>query len=218
MSISIVTIQGTDTVSSSRTTINDNFNVLTNEINLIEGYFDPSNGTIDQLVSLNTDNIVVGSTSALLSITGSTFTITSDVSMTGDFNLSGSLIKNHIYSDTLNADDLGTSTDVGSSSTAPEYTVYRVGNSASTATGNFVINLYGGLAGQEIIFAYDSGYTGTVSIVDAGSVPIITSTSQTGSSQIDLSEIGQTVHLLCITNSVGNREWFIIGGNSYQII
>ena len=31
MSISVITIQGTDTVSASRTTINNNFNVLNNE-------------------------------------------------------------------------------------------------------------------------------------------------------------------------------------------
>ena len=51
MSISLITLKETDILSLSRTIINDNFNILKNEINLIEQFIDPVVGVVKQNVS-----------------------------------------------------------------------------------------------------------------------------------------------------------------------
>lgn len=213
MAISVVEILGTDSISASRLVINDNFNVVKNEINEIENYIDPDTGEIEGLSSLTTDALVVGTTSTILNVTGTDFTINSDMIINGDIEIRGHIFKNDIFTTTITADAVGASSyDIGSSTAVPSDTIYRVGNSAVSSTTPFVLNLYGGEIGQEIFFTYEAGFTSTVSIVEAGSVPIVVGTGYT---QIDLDNIGDTVHLMCITNNSGSKEWYIVGGNGY---
>ena len=215
MSISVTEILGTDSIASSRIVINNNFNVVTNEINQIENYLDPSSGILDGLSSLTTNALTVGSTGSYLSVSSTAFTMTSDVTVNGNMDVVGHVYTNNIYATTISEDTMGASSaDIGTISSAPAKSIYRVGNSASSPTGSFTLNLWAGEIGQEITFVYESGYTGTVSIVEAGSVPIVLGS---GNTQIDLDAVGDTVKLICITNSVGNKEWYVTGGNGYVI-
>lgn len=215
MSISVTEILGTDSIASSRLVLNDNFTVLANEINQIEVYLDPSSGIIDGLSSLTTNSLTVGSTGSYLTVNSTSFTITSDVTLNGDIDIIGHAYKNNIYAITLTADGVGASSvDIGTITSAPTKTIYRVGNSASTPSATFTLNLWAGEIGQEILFVYESGYTGTVAVVEAGSVPIVLGSGMT---QINLDSIGDTVELVCITNALGTKEWYVSGGNGYVI-
>jgi len=214
MAISTTEILGNDGISESRLVINDNFKTLTNEINLMENYFDPSNGIIDQLNTLSTDNLTVGlSSSTVLNITQSSFDIISDVNINGNILLNGKIIKNTIESDTLD-DTLGYTHDIGSSTTNPSKTIYRVSNSSNSSS--LIINLFEGLAGQEVIFVYEGGNTGPVNIIQAGAsaAPIIL---PGGYTTIEITEGGHSIKLLSVTNSVGNNEWYLVGGYGYTL-
>jgi len=54
MAISVTEILGTDSLSGSRLVLNDNFNILTSEINAMEVYFNPTAGTITNLNDVKT--------------------------------------------------------------------------------------------------------------------------------------------------------------------
>ena len=60
MAISVTEILGTDSLSGSRLVLNDNFNILTSEINAMEVYFNPTAGTITNLNDLKTESLRVG--------------------------------------------------------------------------------------------------------------------------------------------------------------
>ena len=81
MAISVTEILGTDSLSGSRLVINDNFNVLTSEINAMEVYFAPSAGTITNLNNVSTEALRVGLSTILLDINASTFDILTNVSL-----------------------------------------------------------------------------------------------------------------------------------------
>lgn len=214
MAISVTEILGNDGISESRLVINDNFKTLTNEINLMGNYFDASNGVIDQLNSLSSDNLTIGlSSTTVLNITQSTFDIISDVNINGNLILNGNVIKNSIASDTLD-DTLGFNHDIGSTTTVPEKTVYRVSNTNNSSP--VLLNLYEGLTGQELIFVYEGGDTGPVNVIQAGgsTAPIVL---PGGYTTIEITESGQSIKLLSITNSVGNNEWYLIGGYGYTL-
>ncbi len=205
MSIAVTEILGTDSLSGSRTVINTNFTVLKNEINLIETYFDPSSAILDNMNSISSDNLVVGLNTTLLSISASNSSLNTDITINGDVNLTGKILSNNIFSNTISDD-----TSIGSGTSVPEYGIYRVTN--PNGTQPVIIELFEGEIGQEITFVYDKANSGTVSIIAGGSVPFM------GTSQIDLNTVGQTVKLLCITNDVGTKEWYILGGHLYSIV
>ena len=76
MAISTTTILGTDSISASRLTINDNFTVVKDEINSIETYVNPSTATVSGLTLLETSKLTVGPTSSPnLQLTTSAFDI-----------------------------------------------------------------------------------------------------------------------------------------------
>lgn len=212
MAISITEILGTDSLSASRLVLNDNFNILADEINAMEAYFDPSSGIIDSLTSLQTEALRVGISSTILEINSSTFDIVSDIDITGDIILRGSLLRNDIESTSIT--DVTTAPsfiqDIGSTTTVPDKTVYRMSNAG---TSPMTIQLFEGNVGQEIFFIYEGGGSGQIDIVGGPG----TTFTLDGGSTITMSDAGQTVHMLCITNSVGNKEWYIIGGNGYIV-
>ena len=213
MAISITEILGTDSLSGSRLVINDNFNILADEINAIEGYFDPSSGIIDSLNSLQTDALVVGLGTIVLEVNSSTFDIISNVTITGDLNLEGSLLRNDIESASITEVSTAPSLlqDIGNITSVPGSTVYRVHNAG---TSPLTLSLYTGAAGQEVIFVYEGGGSGDVDIV-AGSGATLTLTG--AGATVTMNDAGQSVQFLSITNSIGNQEWFVIGGNGYII-
>ena len=79
MAISVTEILGTDSLSGSRLVLNDNFNILTSEINAMEVYFNPTAGTITNLNDLKTQSLRVGLSTILLDVNASTFGILTNV-------------------------------------------------------------------------------------------------------------------------------------------
>jgi hypothetical protein len=216
MAISVTEILGTDSLSGSRLVINDNFNVLTSEINAMEVYFAPSAGTITNLNNVSTESLRVGLSTVLLDINASTFDILANVRMTENITLQGSLFRDDTSPATLN--DTGVAMpatiQVGTSTAIPPYTMYRVGNSdlAVGAAGILTLQLNTGSIGQEIFFAYTTG-SGIVNIIGNNNMML----SATGT-LIKLDGIGQTVHLLAIDDGNGIAVWHIVGGNGYTIL
>jgi hypothetical protein len=211
MAISVTEILGTDSLSGSRLVINDNFNVLTSEINAMEVYFTPSAGTITSLNNVSTEALRVGISTVLLDINASTFDILANVRMTENITLQGSMFRDDTSPTTL--DDQGQSMpatiQVGTGNAIPPYTMYRVGN---TDAAILTLQLNTGSIGQEIFFVYSTGTT-NVNII-GNNDNIVLSNSGT---LIKLDGLGQSVHLLAIDNGSGIAVWYVVGGNGYTI-
>lgn len=212
MAISVTEILGTDSLSGSRLVLNDNFNILTSEINAMEVYINPTAGTITNLNDLKTESLRVGLSTVLLDINASTFDILTNVEMSGNLSLNGGgVFRNDIDPQTLNdVFATGGIITVGTSSAIPPYTVERVGNSTATPV---TIQLNDGSIGQEIFFVYSEAQTGVISIAGA-----ITPLVLPGGTNIELNALGQTVHLLCVDDGFGNGVWFLVGGTGYSIV
>lgn len=213
MAITTTNILGTDSLSGSRLVINDNFNIIKDEINSIENFIDPSSAIIDSLVSIESESIKIGTSSPLLEINSTTFDIISDVNLIGDLRLQGELLIKNI--ETTSITDITTAPlliqDIGSSTSVPGRSVYRMHNNG---TSPLTIQLFNGEIGQEILFIYEGGGSGPIDII-AGSNAVITLPS--AATRITLNDSGETVKLFCTVNSVGNNEWYIIGGNGYIV-
>ena len=213
MAISVTEILGTDSLSGSRLLLNDNFNILTSEINAMEVYFNPTAGTLSNLQNVQTEALRVGLSTVLLDINASTFDVLTNVNMTGNLNLNGGgLFRNDVDPQTLNdgfATGLPGVITVGTSTAIPPYTVERVGNSTGTVV---TIQLNDGAIGQELFFVYSEAQTGLITIQGA-STPLVLP----GGTKIDLDAQGKTAHLLCVDDGTGNGVWFLVGGTGYTI-
>lgn len=210
MAISVTEILGTDSLSGSRLVLNDNFNILTSEINAMEVYFNPTAGTITNLNDLKTQSLRVGLSTILLDVNASTFDVLTNVNMTGNLNLNGGgLVRNDIDPTTLDQ-NLTSPIAVGTSTAVPPYTIERVSNSTGTP---IVINLNDGSIGQEIFFVYSEAQTGVIEIQGA-----VTPLVLPGGTKLQLNAQGETVHLLCVDDGTGNGEWYLVGGTGYTIV
>ena len=217
MAISVTEILGTDSLSGSRLVLNDNFNILTSEINAMEVYFNPTAGTLTNLNDVKTESLRVGLSTVLLDINSSTFDVLTNVNMTGNLNLNGGgLFRNDVDPQTLN-DGFATGSPgvitVGTRTAIPPYSVERVGNSTATA---ITIQLNDGAIGQEIFFVYSEAQTGVVNIKGAVTPLVLPGTSPANTT-IGLDQIGETAHLLCVDDGTGNGVWFLVGGTGYTI-
>lgn len=217
MAISVTEILGTDSLSGSRLVLNDNFNILTSEINAMEVYFNPTAGTLNNLQNVQTEALRVGLSTVLLDINASTFDVLTNVSMSGNLNLNGGgLFRNDVDPQTLN-DGFATGSPgvitVGTSTAIPPYTVERVGNSTAVP---ITIQLNDGAIGQEIFFVYSEAQIGVVNIQGA-STPLILPGTAPSNTKIELDGLGETVHLLCVDDGTGNGVWFLVGGTGYTI-
>ena len=215
MAISVTEILGTDSLSGSRLVLNDNFNVLASEINAMEVYFSPSAGTITGLTSLTTTSLKVGGLSPVLDINATTFNIAANVTMNAS-NLTltgGGIFRNDTSPVTQNYALSGPALTlgIGTSSAIPGFTMYRCGNSNTPAP--IVATLYNGSIGQEIFFVYSEANTGTFTINGYSGNLVLTG----GNTDLNLTAIGQSVHLLAINNGLGVAVWFIVGGTGYTL-
>jgi hypothetical protein len=219
MAISVTEILGTDSLSGSRLVINDNFNVLASEINSMEVYFAPSAGTITNLNNVSTEALRVGLSTILLDINASTFDILTNVKLTGNLNLTGGgIVRNDTNPTTLNdsGQAMPATINVGTSTAVPPYSINRIGNSliGGTPPTTLTLALNNGSIGQEIFFIYADVTTGLVNITGVASNLVLTAAG-TG---INMSALGQSVHLLCIDNGSGVGVWYIVGGTGYTIV
>lgn len=214
MAISVTEILGTDSLSGSRLVINDNFNVLASEINSMEVYFSPSAGTITNLNNLSTEALRVGLSTVLLDINASTFDILTNVKMTGNLNLTGGGLFRNDTAPTTQNDTLagaGMTLNLGATGAIPPYSIFRVGN--STSGTNLAISLFNGSIGQELFLIYAEANTGTVRINGVANNLVLTGSG----TNLDLSSLGESVHLLCINNGSGVGVWYVVGGTGYTV-
>jgi hypothetical protein len=214
MAISVTEILGTDSLSGSRLVINDNFNVLTSEINAMEVYFAPSAGTITNLNNLSTEALRVGLSTILLDINSSTFDILTNVKMTGNLNMTGGgIFRNDTNPTDLNATGqaMPATIQVGTSTAIPPFSINRVGNVDVVNTLTLALN--NGSIGQEIFFVYTAG-SGDVDIIGVASNMTLPGT---GITTIRLNAVGESVHLLAIDNGSGVAEWVLVGGQGYVL-
>jgi hypothetical protein len=216
MAISITEILGTDSLSGSRIVINDNFNILTSEINLMENVFNPTAKTLTNMSNITTDALRVGVNTVLLDINASKFDIAANVNLTKNLTLNGSgLFRKDVNPQTLNDTFAGPSLsiEVGTSTAIPKYSIERVGNNT---TSTLTIEVNDGSIGQELFFVYSEATTGLVEIKGAVNDFILPGVS-TGTPTLQLAEKGDTVHLLCVDDGTGNGEWYLVGGTGYSI-
>ena len=215
MAISVTEILGTDSLSGSRLVINDNFNVLASEINSMEVYFAPSAGTITNLNNVSTEALRVGLSTILLDINASTFDILTNVKMTGNLAMTGGGLFRNDTSPVTQDDALagvGMTLTIGTSTTIPAYTMYRVGN---TNLGQVLtLTLESGSIGQEIFLIYAETATGTVQTTANAFNNLVLPGVNTN---IDLTALGHSVHLLAIDNGLGVAIWYIVGGEGYTL-
>ena len=90
--MAVTEILGTDSLSSSRVTINDNFNSLQAEIVDLKALLDPTTNALTG-VSANLLSLVVSGATALAAASATSF------SNTGETSLGGSVIKSGSYQD-----------------------------------------------------------------------------------------------------------------------
>lgn len=213
MSISVTEILGTDSLAGSRLVINDNFNVLADAVNDILVYLNPAASTFTNLSNITTNSLTVGLGSPKLQITSSVFNIVANPTVQGNINLQGSLYKNNIDPTLIN--EITTAPaftkSIGSTSTAPVYSVERVSNDGSSP---ITISLFEGEIGQEITFCYYDTTSGAVNIIAGSNTTLILTGTWT---KVALSGVGQTAHFMCVPDSSGNPVWYLIGGLDYTL-
>lgn len=71
-------IQGTDSLSASRVTLNDNFTALNDELGLVTGLLDPTTSTLSNMTSVST-NVLDITGAASFASTGNTLAVDTDV-------------------------------------------------------------------------------------------------------------------------------------------
>ena len=74
----ITLIQGTDSLSASRVTLNDNFTALNDELGLVTGLLDPTTSTLSNMTSVSTDALDVTGAASFAS-TGNVLAVDTDV-------------------------------------------------------------------------------------------------------------------------------------------
>jgi len=73
-------IQGTDSLSASRVTLNDNFTAINDELGLVTGLLDPTTSNLSNVNSITAANIDVdGGSAASFASTGNTLGVDTDV-------------------------------------------------------------------------------------------------------------------------------------------
>ena len=84
---SITLIQGTDSLSASRVTLNDNFTAINNELNQVTALLDPVTGNLTGVAAAEVDSLLVdGGSAAEFATTGNTLTADTDVDGNITFN------------------------------------------------------------------------------------------------------------------------------------
>lgn len=216
--IEITEILGTDSLSSSRITINENFQIVTEEINSITEYLSTESGELTNITLIQSSQIEILQNNSVLFSAGPSGIVLNN-GQNGTTTISGgSIILNDskILNQSINLDinnDINQSPVAIGGENVPPFSIERVGNSDTTP---LILDLAEGLDGQEITFVYTTATTGEVQIISTDE-SLIVPDSSTGSpspsgSNIVLDGQGQTVKLLSI-----NGIWYIIGGVGYTI-
>jgi hypothetical protein len=194
--ITVTQILGTDSLTASRPIINDNFSILTDEINALEAFIDPDAGTIDGLNSFQAGSIIIGpvATPFLTIATGGNISITTPISISSNIQSTG-LILNDSFGE-LNSSSSPTPTIIPTSG----FSNYRILHSS---TGTYTIAVGDGSFGQNITFYCQELNGGDIIITpDTG--------TDFASGNISMNAAGSTVTLRYMEDSTGNGSWYVI--------
>lgn len=204
MAVNTTEILGTDSISGSRIIINDNFSILRDEINSIEAYLDPDAGTIDGLNSLSTTELFVGPAGGYnLELTGTSFDININVDLNANMTLNGLLNIN-----SFGLIDEAAFTGVTTIDPSTGFANYSI---VHTSTSDFVIEIGAGNPGQDVSFFLEQKGGGSVLIqAETGTVLVLDITND----KISLDDIGSSVTLRYVTDSVNNGSWFIVSSHN----
>jgi hypothetical protein len=187
----ITEILGTDSVSSSRPTINSNFELLNDELASITALLDPTTATLSSVTSITAQTLTLtnGSTSIVLNpSTGATFG--ADTTFSKTLNAGGKLIK----SGTVGTVASG-STDVAPASLAAS--TYIMGSAVTS------LAIPAGDEGQEITIISTSA---SALAITAASGALL------GATSISLDGLNSTVTLRCFST-----KWFVIASHNATI-
>lgn len=155
----ITTIQGTDSLSASRVTINDNFAALNSELTQVTAFLDPTTGNLTGVVDAEVETLSIdGGAAANFAATGNTLTADTDVD--GAMRFNGEV-----------AYDVETIAASGSEPAANSFTSSTYVITASGFPASFSLNA--GNAGQEITLIADGGSVD----VDATNVTLSSATT-----------------------------------------
>jgi hypothetical protein len=182
----ITEILGTDSLSSSRITINGNFSSLNNELAEVTTILDTTNSNISGLSSVATESITVQSGNALIAqATTASFQIAVPAEFDDEVLLGGRLLKNGVWGSPSSPND--PQVQLPNFSTG-SYTTYVINNNISLEAGG---------EGQEI----------TIVNVAAGPVNVIGGTQggALGATSLQLDGNNSTVTLRYISD-----RWYII--------
>lgn len=177
----ITEILGTDSLSSSRITINGNFSSLNNELADVTTLLDTTTSTITNLSSVQTEAITIQNGGTLITeANANVFQIGVSAQLDKEVTIGGRILKNGTSGTAASPLNTG-SIDP----TSGEYTTYIVG-------GDFT--LQAGLEGQEITIVNEA--SASISINGAGSL---------GAQSLSLDNINSTVTLRYV-----GQKWYII--------
>jgi hypothetical protein len=182
----ITEILGTDSLSSSRITINGNFSSLNNELAEITTILDTTNSNISGLSSVTTESITIQSANVLIAqATTASFQIAVSTEFDDEVSLGGRLLKNGVWGSPSTPNNPVTNPP---SFSTGSYTTYVVNNT---------IVLEAGGEGQEI----------TIINVAAGPINVVSGTQggALGATSLQLDGNNSTVTLRYISD-----RWYII--------
>ena len=127
----------------------------------------------------------------------------------GNLSVNGQLYRNSVNTTTLT--DTAPSFDIGSLVAVPPKTIYRVSNATGSA---ITFKVFDGEIGQELFFMCEPTTSAVLIEADATSTFVLNGAA----TQISLSSVGETVHLLCISDASANPECVVVGGNGYTLV
>ena len=183
----ITEILGTDSVSSSRPTLNSNFELLNDELASVIALLNPTTSVLTGLTSATTNSLTVNDGTNLLVVSNSGMAVSTAATFSGNVSLSGRIAKSGV---------------VGTAA-AP------AANLAPTAItkGSYFINA---------AFAIPTAVDGTeVTLINVGgaSSAITAGTGATlGATSIALNDTNSTLTVRCFEN-----KWYIIGSYACTI-
>jgi hypothetical protein len=211
--INIKELLGSDSISKSRIIINDNFKLLADELNVIGDYFNASTGELKGLNILTTETFQVGLNVPKFLINSSGISLNdTSIKLNGNTEITGIIINDSQFTQVINDVNYPTGTDLGSPTTTPDKSVYKVSNTQISTP--LIIQLYDGKPGQEITFVYESNVQGEVQIKPASGTTLILDALTT---YISMSQIGATITLKCVKNGI-QVEWYIVSGFNFSIL
>ena len=183
----ITEILGTDSVSSSRPTINSNFELLNDELASVIALLNPTTSVLSGLTSATTSSLTVNDGTNLLVVNSSGLAVSAAAAFAGNVSLGGRIAKSGV---------VGTASTPAANLQPSEIT-----------KGSYFIN-----AQFTIPTAVDGTEVTLINVGGASSAIIAGAGASLGATSIALDNSNSTITLRCFEN-----KWYIIGAYACTI-